>query len=78
MTEKTREEKEMAITMVSLALWGAIVLFVVVAILFLFDIISSHNGMLIGGILLVIAALDWVVMKVMVGKMRAELNNLPE
>ena len=75
---QTRDEKEMAITMVSLALWGAIVLFIAVAVLFLLDIIPSNNGVLIGVILLAIAALDWVVMKTMVGKMQAELDQTPK
>ena len=74
---QTRDEKEMAITMVSIALWGAIVLFIAVAVLFLLDIIPSNNGVLIGIILLAIAALDWVVMKIMVGKMQAELDKTP-
>ena len=72
---QTREEKEMAITMVSLSLWGAIVMFIVAAVLFLMDIIPSNNGVLIGVILLVVAALDWVILKVMVGKMQANLDS---
>ena len=75
MTNQTREEKEMAITVVSLAMWGAIILFVAAAILFLMDIIPSNNGVLIGGILLAVAVLDWIVMKVMIGKMQAELDS---
>ena len=76
MTEQTqtREEKEMAITVVSLAMWGVIILFVAAAILFLMDIIPSNNGVLIGGILLAVAVLDWIVMKVMIGKMQAGLD----
>jgi len=74
MTEQTREEKEMAITMVSIALWGAILLFVAASTLFLFDIIPSKNGVLIGGILLAIAALNWLIIKVVVGKMEADLD----
>jgi len=72
---QTREEKEMAITVVSLSLWGAIVMFIVAAVLFLMDIIPSNNGVLIGVILLVVAALDWVILKVMVGKMQANLDS---
>ncbi len=75
MTNQTREEKEMAITVVSLAMWGAIILFVAAAILFLMDIIPSNNGVLIGGILLAVAVLDWIVMKVMIGKMQAGLDS---
>ena len=75
MTNQTREEKEMAITVVSLATWGAIILFVAAAILFLMDIIPSNNGVLIGGILLAVAVLDWIVMKVMIGKMQAGLDS---
>ena len=77
MTEQTqtREEKEMAITVVSLAMWGVIILFVAAAILFLMDIIPSNNGVLIGGILLAVAVLDWIVMKVMIGKMQAGLDS---
>ena len=75
MTNQTREEKEMAITVVSLAMWGVIILFVAAAILFLMDIIPSNNGVLIGGILLAVAVLDWVVMKVMIGKMQAGLDS---
>ncbi len=75
MTKQTRDEKEMPITDVSLAMWGAIILFVAAAILFLLDIIPSNNGVLIGGILLAIAVLDWIVMKVMIGKMQAELDS---
>lgn len=75
MTNQTREEKEMAITVMSLAMWGAIILFVAAAILFLMDIIPSNNGVLIGGILLAVAVLDWIVMKVMIGKMQAGLDS---
>jgi len=75
MTNQTREEKEMAITVVSLAMWGVIILFVAAAILFLMDIIPSNNGVLIGGILLAVAVLDWIVMKVMIGKMQAGLDS---
>lgn len=76
--EQTREEKEMAITVVSLALWGAVVLFVVAAGLFLFDIIPSNNGVLIGGVLLAVACMDWIVIKVVVGKMQADLDKSAE
>ena len=75
MTNQTREEKEMAITVVSLAMWGVIILFVAAAIMFLMDIIPSNNGVLIGGILLAVAVLDWIVMKVMIGKMQAGLDS---
>ena len=75
MTNQTREEKEMAITVVSLAMWGVIILFVAAAILFFMDIIPSNNGVLIGGILLAVAVLDWIVMKVMIGKMQAGLDS---
>ena len=75
MTNQTREEKEMAITVMSLAMWGAIILFVAAAILFLMDIIPSNNGVLIGGILLAVAVLDWIVMKVMIRKMQAGLDS---
>ena len=75
MTNQTREEKEMAITVVSLAMWSVIILFVAAAILFLMDIIPSNNGVLIGGILLAVAVLDWIVMKVMIGKMQAGLDS---
>lgn len=78
MTEQTRAEKEMAITVVSLALWGATLLFIAVGILFFLDIIPSGNGPLIGGIMFAIAALDWIIIKVVVGKMQAELDDLPE
>lgn len=74
MAEQTRAEKEMSITMVSLALWGAIVLFLVVAGLFLFEIIPSGNGTLIAIILCVTAFLNWVLIKVVVGKMQAGLG----
>ncbi len=74
MTDQTRAEKEMAITVVSIALWGAILLFVAAAALFLFDIIPSKNGVLIGGILLAIAALNWLIIKIVVGKMEADLD----
>ena len=74
MTQQTREEKEMAITVVSLALWGGVILFGVVAGLFLLDIIPSGNGVLIGAILLAVAGLNYVLMKVMVGKMEADLD----
>lgn len=78
MTEQTREEKELAITVVSLALWGGVILFGVVAGLFLLDIIPSGNGVLIGVILLAVAGLNYVLMRVMVGKMEADLNGSPE
>lgn len=74
MTEQTREEKELAITVVSLALWGAVILFAVFAGLFLLDIIPSNNGVVIGLILLAIAGLNFGLMKVMTGKMQADLD----
>ncbi len=74
MTEQTREEKELAITVVSLALWGAVILFAVFAGLFLLDIIPSSNGVVIGLILLAIAGLNFGLMKVMTGKMQADLD----
>lgn len=77
-TEQTRAEKEMAITVVSLALWGVTLLFIAVGILFLLDIIPSNNGVLIGGILLGVAFLDWIIIKTVVGKMQAELDNSAE
>lgn len=74
MTEQTREEKELAITVLSLSLWGAVILFCVAAGLFLLDIIPSANGVFIGLGLLAVAGLNFVLMKVMVGKMEAELE----
>ena len=74
MTEQTREEKEMAITVVSLALWGTTLLFITAAVLFLLNIISSNKRILIGGILLAIAGLNYATMKVMIGKMQADLD----
>lgn len=74
MTEQTRAEKQMAITVVSLTLWGMIILFGVVAGLFLLDVIPSANGLVIGLILLAIAGLNFLILKVMVGKMEAELD----
>lgn len=75
MTEQTRAEKEMAITVVSLSLWGMVILFGVAAGLFLFDIIPSTKGVIIGLILLAIAGFNYVLMKVMVGKMEADLGD---
>ena len=63
MTEQTREEKEMAITVVSLALWGTTLLFITAAVLFLLDIVASNKGILIGGILLAIAGLNYATLK---------------
>lgn len=74
MTEQTREEKELAITVVSMSLWGMVILFGVVAGLFLLDIIPSGNGVLIGLILLAAAGFNYVLMRVMVGKMEADLD----
>lgn len=74
MTEQTHEEKELAITVVSLSLWGMVILFGVVAGLFLLDIIPSGNGVLIGLILLAAAGFNYVLMRVMVGKMEADLD----
>lgn len=71
---QTREEKEMAITVLSLALWGAVIMFVVFGGLFLLDIIPSSNGVIIGIVLLVVAAFNYGLMKVMIGKMEADLN----
>ena len=72
--EQTRDEKEMAITVVSLAMWGAIIMFGVVAGLFLLDIIPSANGVIIGLILLAISGFNYLLMKVMIGKMEADLD----
>lgn len=74
MTEQTREEKEMAITVLSLALWSAVIMFGVVAGLFLIEIIPSDHGVIIGVGLLAVAGLNYVLMKVMVGKMEADLE----
>lgn len=74
MTEQTRDEKEMAITVVSLALWGAVVMFVVFGGLFLLDIIPSSNGVIIGLVLMAIAGFNYLLMKVMIGKMEADLD----
>ena len=76
--EQTRAEKEMGILVVSLALWGATLLFIAVGILFLLDIIPSRNGVLIGAILLAIALVNWLIIKVVVGKMEAELDDVRE
>ena len=75
---QTRAEKEMGVLVVSLALWGATLLFIAVGVLFLLDIIPSGNGVLIGAILLAIALVNWLIIKVVVGKMEAELDDLPE
>ncbi len=75
MTEQTREEKELAITVVSLSLWGMVILFGVVAGLFLLDIIPSGNGIIIGVALLAVSGFNYVLMKVMVGKMEADLED---
>jgi hypothetical protein len=74
MTEQTREEKELAITVVVLSFWGMVILFGVVAGLFLLDIIPSGNGVLIGLCLLAAAGFNYVLMRVMVGKMEADLD----
>ena len=74
MTEQTRAEKELAITVVSLSFWGMVILFGVVAGLFLLDIIPSGNGVLIGAILLAVAGFNYLLMKVMVRKMEADLD----
>ncbi len=75
MTQQTREEKELAITVVSLSLWGMVILFGVVAGLFLLDIIPSGNGIIIGVALLAVSGFNYVLMKVMVGKMEADLED---
>jgi uncharacterized membrane-anchored protein len=74
MTQQTRAEKELAITVVTLSFWGMVILFGVVAGLFLLDIIPSGNGVLIGLILLAVAGFNYVLMKKMVGKMEADLD----
>ncbi len=74
-TEQTREEKELAITVVTLSFWGMVILFGVVAGLFLLDIIPTDHGVIIGVVLLAIAGLNYLLMKIMVGKMEADLEN---
>ena len=74
MTQQTRAEKELAITVVTLSFWGMVILFGVVAGLFLLDIIPSGNGVLIGVILLAVAGFNYLLMKVMVRKMEADLG----
>ena len=74
MTEQTRAEKEMAITVVSLSLWGMVILFGVVAGLFLLDIIPSGNGVIIGLGLLAVAGFNYILMRVMTRKMEADLD----
>jgi len=74
MTEQTRAEKEMAITVVTITMWGAILLFVAAALVFFLEIIPTGNGMLIGLVLLAIAGFDYFLMKRVVGKMEAELD----
>jgi len=78
MTDQTRAEKELAITVVTLSFWGMVILFGVVAGLFLLDIIPSANGVLIGLILLAASGFNYVLMRVMVGKMEADLDNTEE
>lgn len=78
MTEQTRAEKELAITVVALSFWGMVILFGVVAGLFFLDIIPSGNGVLIGLILLAASGFNYVLMRVMVRKMEADLDNTRE
>jgi hypothetical protein len=74
MTEQTREQKEAAIKMVSLAMWGAIIVLIVLAVLFYSGIIPSESGKLVAMAMVVVAVADVVVVKFLVAKMRAGLD----
>jgi hypothetical protein len=74
MAEQTREQKEAAIKVVSLAMWSAVGMLLVLAVLFYLEIIPSEQGDLIAMGLAGLALLDVIVIKVLTAKMRANLD----
>jgi len=76
MAEQTREEKEQMIQLVSLAMWGAVMLFAVLAVLFYLNIIESEKGKLVGFGLGLFAVMDVFLARRVIGTMRESLGNI--
>ena len=76
MAEQTRAEKETTIKVFSFAMWSAIVTFVVMGVIFYFEIIPVDQGKMLGMGLIALAVFDVFLVKFMVKKMRANLDNV--
>ncbi len=76
MVEQMREEKERAIQLVSLAMWGAVMLFTVLVVLFYLNIFESEQGKLVGFGLGLLAVMDVFLVRRLIGTMRASLGNI--
>jgi len=76
MVEQMREEKERAIQLVSLAMWGAVMLFAVLVVLFYLNIFESEQGKLVGFGLGLLAVMDVFLVRRLIGTMRASLGNI--
>jgi len=74
MTELTPTEKEKAIKLVEIAMWSAVLTFIVLACFYYLDIIESSNGKLMAIAFLDVAIFDVFCVKYMTVKMRVNLN----
>ena len=74
MTESTKEQQEQTLKIFSLAMKGAIVLFVALATLFYFEVIPSVNNKLIAFVLLGVAFMDVFLLRFKTAKMRREID----
>jgi hypothetical protein len=70
--QQSKDAAEQQIRIVSLALWGGVFAFGVLGLLFLFNIIPTDAPYLIGGVMLVFAAIDVLVIKWLTAKMRRD------
>jgi len=74
MSEQTPAQQEHVIKVFSLAMWGAVIGFAVLAGLFYFKFIPSEQGDLIAVFLGAIAIGDIFLIRFMVKKMRANID----
>ncbi len=72
MTEETPKMTEQTLRLTSLALWGSVFVFFIVGLMFLFEIIPSTAPLLIGGVMIVIASTDVLIIKWLTAKMRRD------
>ena len=74
MTEQTKEEQEFALKMVSFSMKSAIVIFIVLAVVFYFEIIPVANNKLIAFAFLGLAFMDVFILKFMTARMRRKID----
>ena len=63
---------EQTLRLTTLALWGSVFVFFIVGLMFLFEIIPSTAPLLIGGVMIVIASTDVLIIKWLTAKMRRD------